>query len=743
MRLLLVGLLLVASLGPRVAAQAGRTTFDFEQDQPGAPPAGWTFNAPQQPGARALVSGDDHKSGARAVVITRDAATGTNPAILLQSVDATPYRGKRVRYRFAARVEAAATAQLWLRVDLPPVDGRAPSAFFDNMDDRPIATRDWTYHEIVGDIDNKAARVFFGAMAFGGGRVWLDDGSLEIVGAASTRAPEGPRPLTRRGLVNLTAFARLLGYVRHFHPSDEATRANWNSVAAAGVRSVESSPDGADLAQRLALVFAPIAPTVEVFRTGATRPATKAVASDASGQKLLAWRHMGYAQGTGPGVYRSERITAASPVVFEADLGGGVTARIPLTVAADESGASPRMTPTSSQTTPQPTRELQSPSDRAVRLAGVVLAWNVLEHFYPYFDVVKTDWPAALSAALRGAAIATDERGYADTLRGMVAALHDGHGRVISTVDAPFTPPVAWEWVDGRLVVVAALESTKLAPGDAVNAINGIAVEQLLREREALISGATSQWIRQRAVQELAAGPAKTPVTLDIERFGAQNKTERVVVTRGAAPVPFAEKRPEKIAELEPGIYYVDLDRIVDADLAAALPKLEGASGIVFDLRGYPRLQDPMKLFGRLSAAPLSSAQWHVPLITKPDESHAFFRQGEWQIPPIAPPLTARMAFITDGRAISYAETLMGIVEHYRLGAIVGAPTAGTNGNIATFAAPGNLVVIFTGMKVLKHDGSQHHGVGIRPTVPVTRTRAGVAAGRDELLEKAVETVKR
>ena len=48
----------------------------------------------------------------------------------------------------------------------------------------------------------------------------------------------------------------------------------------------------------------------------------------------------------------------------------------------------------------------------------------------------------------------------------------------------------------------------------------------------------------------------------------------------------------------------------------------------------------------------------------------------------------------------------------------------------------------WTGMKVLKHDGSRHHGIGIQPTVPVSRTVAGVAQGRDELLEKAVEAVK-
>jgi hypothetical protein len=40
-------------------------------------------------------------------------------------------------------------------------------------------------------------------------------------------------------------------------------------------------------------------------------------------------------------------------------------------------------------------------------------------------------------------------------------------------------------------------------------------------------------------------------------------------------------------------------------------------------------------------------------------------------------------------------------------------------------------------MKVLKHDGSQHHGIGIRPTVPASRTRKGVAEGKDEILLRA------
>ncbi len=61
--------------------------------------------------------------------------------------------------------------------------------------------------------------------------------------------------------------------------------------------------------------------------------------------------------------------------------------------------------------------------------------------------------------------------------------------------------------------------------------------------------------------------------------------------------------------------------------------------------------------------------------------------------------------------------------------------------NVNPLTLPGGCTISWTGMRVLKHDGSRHHGVGITPTVPADRTIAGVAAGRDELLERAIEVV--
>ncbi len=66
---------------------------------------------------------------------------------------------------------------------------------------------------------------------------------------------------------------------------------------------------------------------------------------------------------------------------------------------------------------------------------------------------------------------------------------------------------------------------------------------------------------------------------------------------------------------------------------------------------------------------------------------------------------------------------------------------AGTTGTVNFATLPGGYRISWTGLKVLKPDGSQFHRVGIRPTVPVSRTIQGVVEGRDEILERAIEVV--
>ncbi|MHC4470261.1 MAG: S41 family peptidase [Planctomycetota bacterium] len=748
--------LLLLALLPSTSALAGPAGLanpGFEEGARGKAPPGWFVPAPcLKAGYAARIVPEDPREGKACAWIGYEGEGAPQGfGNLMQAFDATPFRGKLFRLKAAIRVTGAASrAQMWIRVDRAP----RKMGFFENMHDRPVRSSAWEEYEITGAIDPDAQYVNVGLMLFGTGEAYWDAVTFEITGdAPPPYEPEPARPLTERGLANLVAFARLYGYVRHFHPGDEAAKADWARIAVAGVIAVEDAERPGDLAGALESVFVPVAPGVRVAPKGEKLEPLAISPPEGEGPFFVrAWRHRGFGQERS--MYRSTRMK--EPLVdgkvpeglpdpakpLRADL-GSVSCLVPLAAYADRDGTSPVIEGLSISDLEN---HVPSGDDRATRLADVVIAWNVFQHFYPYFDVVETDWPAALRRALTEAAEAVDERAFLDVLRRLVKELHDGHGGVYhQSEQRAFRMPFVWDWVEGGLVVtlVPDGDDSGLAAGDVVHAIDSVPAKDALAVEEALISGATPQWIRYRGVENLAWSETRGPRKLTVERAGKPGVKVVVEVEPELPRKGLAEPRPEKVAEVEPGVFYVDLSRVNDADFDAALPKLSKATGIVFDMRGYPRRIGPQTFFPHLVTEPSTSAQWHIPVLTRPDRVGITFERGrEWQLFPQKPYLDAKRAFITDGRAISYAESCMGIVEHYRLGEIVGAATAGTNGNVNPVTLPGGYRVTWTGMKVLKHDGSRHHGVGILPTIPVSRTRAGVAAGRDELLERALEAVR-
>jgi C-terminal processing protease CtpA/Prc len=753
-------LLVLASsfLAPSAAAADKPRNLGFEEGAAGTIPSGW-FSPTK--GYRAELSDLEAQQGKLCVRLFNepDATSAAPFGNLMQAIDAMAYRGQTVRFKAAVRCKPAGSgdrAQLWLRVDRP----NNQMGFFDNMDDRPILAPQWRYYEIVGDVAEDAVALNIGCMLIAKGEFWLDDASLEVVSAVTPPATEPPRPLEGRALENLVAFTKLLGYLRYFHPSDQAAAANWEDFAIRGVRTIESSKDATELATRLSELFAPLAPTAVIYPTASASRASARLEppADAKELRLANWKHLGVGTGSPQSIYRSERLFKeyepgkvpegfADPAEpLRADLGGGVSCLVPMTVFAAAAGTLPQASEPVEPAATQPARRT-SGNDRGTRLAAVALAWNIFQHFYPYFDVVQTDWNAALRDALTRAATDRDERAFLDTLRRLVAELHDGHGNVFHSSDnAVGSLPLVWDWIEERLVVTAVGPDAapsgdgadELKVGDIVLTINDRPAAEALAEVEQYVSGATPQWRRHLGLRHLAMGVPGESATLRIERAGGN----MCILKRSYLGLVEAaiEPRPEKISEVRPGITYVDIDRIDDQDFKAALPQLEKARGIVFDLRGYPSKLSTL-VITHLIDTPVTCARWNVPIVRRPDRDGMEFWFSNWPVGPNKPKLRAKVAFITDGRAISYAETYLGIIEHYKLAEIVGGPTAGTNGNVNPLKLPGGYTVAFTGMKTLKHDGSQHHGIGIRPTVPVSRTVAGVRAGRDELLERAIEVV--
>ena len=274
----------------------------------------------------------------RPVEVALDSSQGFGTAT--QALDATPYRGQHVRLRASIRAN----------VDGPGnrgqmwlrVDREGGRGFFDNMADRPITSEDWDEYEIVGTIATDATRVVFGAFLHGIGAIWLDD--VEVTVRPSDGQPWQALPVVNPGFED--------------HPKEIP---GWGTKSAGYAFGIDDQAPG-------------------------------------SGARSL---HIAARTGTLESAGFED--SAALGELFEFDLGAGVRLRMPLTLPSRDG----RTLPSANEALRTRLRNELEAMDRTtpslpLRVAAVTIAWNVFQHFYPYFDVVEGDWDRALTDALPG-----------------------------------------------------------------------------------------------------------------------------------------------------------------------------------------------------------------------------------------------------------------------------------------------------------------------------------------------------
>ena len=371
------------------------------------------------------------------------------------------------------------------------------------------------------------------------------------------------------------------------------------------------------------------------------------------------------------------------------------------------------------------------------RLADVVAAWSFFRHFYPYWKETGVDWDSRLRSSLKVARSAATRAAQRDALRKLVADVRDGHGSVRDTLDKsePGQLALGITLIEGRLVVTSSALASEAPVGAVVATIDGVPATDRLAQALSLASGST-QWRQVAGTWRFTRGVKGQAVELGI---ASETETRKVTLTYGASPPP--ANRPAPLAELQPGLWYVDLTRVKMSEIAPKLDTLASARGVIFDVRGYPTDAGARILPHLLDAA--ESDRWmHVAKIVGPFFEEVGWQSFGWDMKPASPRIEGSVVFLTDGAAISYAESVMGYVADRKLGMIVGGATAGTNGNVASFTTPSGFIVSFTGKRVTRHDGhSPHHLVGVRPDVSVAPTLAGIRAGRDEVLERGLSLV--
>ena len=552
---------------------------------------------------------------------------------------------------------------------------------------------------------------------------------------------------------NLKTFSKIYGYIKYFHPSDEAFTLDWDKFSIYAAKKILKCETNEAFVKTIDSLFSPIAPSIRFSNSNSDTLITKKTNnSDVLGEKFWFHQGVGYGMSMQNGPYYSQRIIATSEndsMSFRPKYGETANVRIndnqylyiPLVVNVNEAGTIPKSSK----------KELENfitdlnnykidESSISFRLGNIINTYNVFQHFFPYFDVLKLDWENELENALIRSFKDSSLKDHLITLRKFTSPLKDGHISISSNRvnESFYTPPFVWEWIGNKLIISDVWQDDlNLEKGEEIIKINGIDSKKYFDEIESMISAGTLGRLRYRSEKISLFGEQGSRITIE-------TNNEIIDATRDQEPYSHS-KSYSPYKKIDDGIHYINLTLLDLETFNYLLPELVKSTGLIFDLRGYPNSNGEI-IAHLMKTGDTTEAWMYIPKIVYPDhQKPKSYLTANWKgfFEPQLPYLgDKKVVVLTDGKAISYAESLMGFVKAYKLATIVGQPTAGTNGNYNTFILPGEIKINWTGMKVLKHDGSQLFGKGILPDVYVQKTVQGIKEGRDEFLEKAIELVQ-
>jgi C-terminal processing protease CtpA/Prc len=388
----------------------------------------------------------------------------------------------------------------------------------------------------------------------------------------------------------------------------------------------------------------------------------------------------------------------------------------------------------------------QSPyPSRELRTLAAIKAWAVIDSFFPYRSLIA-DWDAAFRRALPAVAGAPDAAAYLRAMRELGVATGDGHVSIWRNNEDPRRPtPLTVRLVEDRPVVVALGDAAAVKPsgirvGDEIVRIDGRPVADWRAELTPLVSASTAEARAQVVVDEMLRGTAGTSVKLEVVGADGVHRTTtlaRLTARRSPRPAPHFRR-------IGADIGYADLTELTVDEVAPMFVELASTRGLILDMRGYPN-GTAWAIAPHINVRKARhGALFFRPVIGPPSAwaDRSAFRF--FQVLPTAdvPLYRGTIVVLIDDRAISQAEHSCLFFKEAAPVTFIGSPTHGANGDVTVLRLPGGLRMTFTGQEVRHVDGTQLQQVGIQPHIVVRPTLAGVRAGKDEVLERAIQRLR-
>jgi C-terminal processing protease CtpA/Prc len=280
--------------------------------------------------------------------------------------------------------------------------------------------------------------------------------------------------------------------------------------------------------------------------------------------------------------------------------------------------------------------------------------------------------------------------------------------------------------------------------GDVVLKVDGEDVEaRTKRLSKYLVTSTPWHQVHLIITSTLLNGPDRSTAILTLR--DAANHVKQVQLARTRAAMQRTSNNPiQEATRILPGnIGYVDLRRLSIADVDDMFEHMKDTGGIIFDIRGYPqgtawaiapRINTRGAQFGSMILASTIGLRADV------EEGWYSFMQplprtDKWKY-------GGKTVALINERTISQAEHTGLFFEAANGMKFIGSKSAGADGDVTQFFLPGRVTVHFGGHDIRHIDGRQLQRIGLIPDIEVHPTIAGIRAGKDEVLDRALEYLR-
>lgn len=402
-----------------------------------------------------------------------------------------------------------------------------------------------------------------------------------------------------------------------------------------------------------------------------------------------------------------------------------------------------------------PYPEMEFPT-REYRMLALFRFWNIINYFFPYKDLIDEPWDKVLPRYIYKLEDNKDALEYQTTLMELAAETKDSHVGLRSMTKffeklGNFALPINLKQVENQTVVAVVFdEKAGLKVGDVLLAIDGQKIEQKREYFARLFASSTPQAAALRVNSVMLLGPENSQAKLTVR--GIDGNTREVLVSRSLSASDtrlYSPQRKTPVVQILPsGFGYVDLERLQVADVNQMFETIKNTPATIFDMRGYPqgtaweiapRLTEKKDVSAALFSRPILEAA----SLSDEELTSTSFTFAQKLPKPKGDIYKGKVVMLINEDAISQAEHTCLFFESATDVTFVGSPTVGANGDVTTMVLPGNLVVGFSGHNVRHADGRQLQRLGIQPHIKSAPTIRGIIAGRDEVLETAVDYLQK